>query len=337
MTVAVLAGRAASQVLKAPNSLCTPALPYIHCKTNLHTIAAIQILAAFVCSSLSDYIIFATSTTLVTTAVPGFICLHHRMNKRLAIVVLFTLCIQPAVAADSVMGLSPFMPPMGQFYTDPEGTLRCIECVLCAWDCVCSLSQSSSSPYTQALSNECSFYDPPLFADDSVSIDLSDVIDFNNSSPYIVNDTFQSINVDATTLQTSTIQAYVDGTYLPGYRQQASPARPHGTRHVPCKGGFVCTVEGCNKAFDRKCELNRHLKIHLSRNERPYRCSVCSEGFLYPKDLVRHGNKHTKQNSAKTIYHCHVAGCSNTEGFSRRDNLLRHHRRQHGSVASPPP
>ena len=115
---------------------------------------------------------------------------------------------------------------------------------------------SSSSSYTQALSNECSFYDPPLFPDDSASIDLSDVVDYlNNSNPHLVDDTVQGINADATMLQTSTIQAYVDGTYLPGCRQQASPARPHGTRHVPRRGGFTCTVEGCNKAFDRNCEL----------------------------------------------------------------------------------
>ena len=61
------------------------------------------------------------------------------MNKRLAILVLFTLCIQPAVAADSVMDLSPFMPPMEQFYTDPEGTCRYLECALHAWDCMCYL------------------------------------------------------------------------------------------------------------------------------------------------------------------------------------------------------
>jgi hypothetical protein len=114
---------------------------------------------------------------------------------------------------------------------------------------------SSSSSYTQALSNDCSFYDPPLFPDDSASIDLSDVIDYvNNSSPHlVVDDTVQSLNADATTLQTNTIQAYVDGTYLPGYRQPASPAR--STRHMPRKGGFVCSMEGCNKAFDRNCEL----------------------------------------------------------------------------------
>lgn len=115
---------------------------------------------------------------------------------------------------------------------------------------------SSSSSYTQALSNDCSFNDPLLFPDDSASIDLSDVIDYvNNSSPHSVDETVQSLNADATTLQTNTIQAYVDGTYLPGYRQQASPARSHGTRHVPRKGGFVCSMEGCNKAFDRNCEL----------------------------------------------------------------------------------
>lgn len=61
------------------------------------------------------------------------------MNKRLAIVVLLAFYIQPAAAAGSVMDLSPFMPPMEQFYADLEGTLRCIECALSYWDCMCYL------------------------------------------------------------------------------------------------------------------------------------------------------------------------------------------------------
>ncbi|KAF2999812.1 hypothetical protein E8E13_006587 [Curvularia kusanoi] len=261
------------------------------------------------------------------------------MNKRLAIVVLFALCIQPARATGSVMELSPFMPPMEQFYADPAGTLRCLECALCYLECMCYLSQSSySSSYTQALSNEVSFYDPPLFAEDSDSVDLSDVQDFlNNSGDHLVDENTHTMNVDVTTIQTNAIRAHVDDTYLPGYRQQASPSQPHcARRHAPRKGGFACTVEGCNKAFDRNCELNRHLKIHLSRNERPHRCSICNEGFLYPKDLMRHQGKHSKQGSIKTTYYCQVAGCNNTDGFSRRDNLLRHHRRQHQGIASPP-
>lgn len=197
------------------------------------------------------------------------------MDKRLAIVVLFTLCIQPVAAADSVMNLSPFMPPMEQFYTGLDGTLRCIECALSYWDCMCVLvrcgdiqgqkdsliavqSQSSSSSYTQALSNECSFYDPPLFPDDAGSVDLTDVLGWvNDSHQHPLVGPIQRLNEEATTVQTNTVIAHVKDTYLPGYRGQISPpTQPHSTRrHAPRKDGFACPVEGCNKAYDRNCEL----------------------------------------------------------------------------------
>lgn len=88
-------------------------------------------------------------------------------------------------------------------------------------------------------------------------MDLSEVLDYvNNSSQPLVDDAVQSMNVDATSVQTDTIRAYVKDTYLPGDRQQSSPTQPHSTRrHAPRKDGFVCTVEGCNKTFDRNCEL----------------------------------------------------------------------------------
>ncbi|CAI6337161.1 unnamed protein product [Periconia digitata] len=75
----------------------------------------------------------------------------------------------------------------------------------------------------------------------------------------------------------------------------------------------------------------RHEKTHLNRSERPHKCSLCREAFLYPKDLTRHQNKHAPTQG--TLY-CDVPGCT-SDGFSRRDNLLRHQRRQHpSSVAS---
>ncbi|KAF2621393.1 hypothetical protein BU25DRAFT_354496 [Macroventuria anomochaeta] len=259
------------------------------------------------------------------------------MNRRLIVVVLFTLYLQPAAAANTTMDLSFSVPPMEQFYTDLDGTLRCFECALSYWDCMCAFSSTSS--YPPAPSNESSTYDP--FHDDyAVTVDLIEVLHYvNDSSQLLIDDTVQLMNENGTTVQLDTVQAHVDDTYLPGYRQPStSPAEsqcvPH-RRQAPRKNGFICTVEGCNKTFDRNCELNRHLKIHLGRNERPHRCTVCNEGFLYPKDLTRHQRKHVKQASAKITFYCHVPGCTNTEGFSRRDNLLRHHRRQHEDVASP--
>ncbi|KAH6611885.1 hypothetical protein C7974DRAFT_86369 [Boeremia exigua] len=267
------------------------------------------------------------------------------MNRRLVLLVLVSFFLQPAAAVDPAMDLSFSVPPMEQFYTELDGTLRCIECALLYWECMCTLSSSSSS-YLPALSNESSFYDPPLYPDNDSTMDLSGVLDYvNGSAPLLIDDAVESINMNATMVQSDTVGAHVDDTYVPGYRQTTSsptlsPGVSPGTspghrRYAPRKDGFACAVEGCNKMFNRNCELNRHLKIHLGRNERPHRCTVCSEGFLYPKDLIRHQRKHVKQASAKVTYYCYVDGCSNIEGFSRRDNLLRHQRRQHEGVASP--
>ncbi|KAJ4983870.1 fungal specific transcription factor [Stagonosporopsis vannaccii] len=261
------------------------------------------------------------------------------MNRRLVIVVLFTLYLQPVAAAEQAMDLSFSVPPMEQFYTGLDGTLRCIECTLSCWECMCSLSQSStSSSYNQAYSNESSFCDPSAHADNAATTDLSGVLEYvNGFDQPLMDDTVHSINTNATIVQPITVEAHVDDTYVPGFRQPISLTPSHcSRRHAPRKDGFACTVEGCNKTFDRNCELNRHVKIHLSRNERPHRCLACGEGFLYPKDLNRHQRKHVKQASAKITYYCHVEGCPNTEGFSRRDNLLRHQRRQHEGTASPP-
>jgi hypothetical protein len=46
------------------------------------------------------------------------------------------LYLEPAAAANPVMDFSPSVP---QFLPDLEGTLRCIECALSCWDCVCVL------------------------------------------------------------------------------------------------------------------------------------------------------------------------------------------------------
>ncbi|KAF1923071.1 uncharacterized protein M421DRAFT_426172 [Didymella exigua CBS 183.55] len=260
------------------------------------------------------------------------------MNRRLAIVVLFTLCFQPAAAASPAMDFSYHMPSMEQFYTDFDGTLRCLDCAFIYLDCACALSQSSSS-YPSPPSNESSLYDPPVINAHSDAVDLTEVPNFvTDSSRLLMDSTFQYINEDATTVQPVTVQAHIEDTYLPGCRQPTSPAESQcgpQRRQAPRKNGFACNAEGCNKAFDRNCELNRHLKVHLGRSERPHRCT-CGEGFLYPKDLIRHQRKHVEQAAAKVTYYCHVPGCTNTEGFSRRDNLLRHHRRQHEGVASPP-
>lgn len=81
----------------------------------------------------------------------------------------------------------------------------------------------------------------------------------NDSSRFLVDETVQLMNENETNVQSVTVQAHVDDTYLPGDRQ--SPASlvespcPGPVRHAPRRNGFRCKFEGCNKTFDRNCEL----------------------------------------------------------------------------------
>jgi hypothetical protein len=156
-----------------------------------------------------------------------------------------------------------------------------------------------------------------------------------------------------TIVQPATVQAHVESIYTPGDRITVCETRTKLTSHrrqPPRLDGYPCTVEGCAKTFSRACELkyvaphhysfekqqsptklifpSRHRKIHLDRSERPHKCSVCDEGFLYPKDLHRHQRKHTTSIQSTALY-CHYPSCTNLEGFSRRDNLLRHQRKHY--------
>lgn len=120
-------------------------------------------------------------------------------------------------------------------------------------------SQSSSSYYSPP-SNESSFYNPP-FSNDYTGdqVDLTEVVNFVTGSPqFPVDNTFHRINDNATTVQPVTVRAHIDDTYLPGCRQPTSPGEwqcGSQRRQAPRKNGFACDFEGCNKAFNRNCEL----------------------------------------------------------------------------------
>ena len=75
----------------------------------------------------------------------------------------------------------------------------------------------------------------------------------------LVDDVVRRLNDDSTTIQPSTIQIHVEGTYNPGDRLEAvsragSRRQPH-RRQAPRPGGFPCVLDGCGKTFDRSCDL----------------------------------------------------------------------------------
>ncbi|KAI8938361.1 hypothetical protein NX059_004256 [Plenodomus lindquistii] len=170
---------------------------------------------------------------------------------------------------------------------------------------------------------------------------LAPVRDFvyGQQHPPLMDQNINHINTNETKVDATTVLEHVKDTYTPGDRLGSSRPRPKKSpqrRQAPRPGGFPCEVDTCDKTFDRACDFNRHQKTHLGRSERPHKCSACRETFLYPKDLERHQQKHINEPSARTLFQCRQPGCCQT--FSRRDNLLRHQRRQHSGLtgATPP-
>ncbi|EDU45580.1 Zinc-finger double domain containing protein [Pyrenophora tritici-repentis] len=146
----------------------------------------------------------------------------------------------------------------------------------------------------------------------------------------INNESIQSMEANETKVQSTTIQTHIEDTYTPGDRLSARPSKPRRAaqrRQAPRDGGFACKADGCDKVFNRQCDLNRHQKTHMV--EKPHVCSTCSKGFLYPKDLQRHERQHIDPLLVLNLYRCDHPTCTNLDGFSRKDNLLRHKRNQH--------
>ncbi|KAF2824184.1 hypothetical protein CC86DRAFT_51464 [Ophiobolus disseminans] len=213
-----------------------------------------------------------------------------------------------------------FMEP---FFSDPDSILNpiCHYCAIPFYQCIHAMPQA---PYVPARMFE---YKPQSFHTPLTAADLAPIFAYVEADRQpLMNNYVQNINANETTVQPATVQAYIEDIYTPGDRTGSAPHR----RQAPRAAGYPCKHEGCGKTFDRACELNRHRKTHLKRTERPHQCIVCHEGFLYPKDLLRHQNKHIEQRSEQITHVCKHPGCNN--GFSRRDNLLRHQRKQHSSM-----
>jgi len=89
----------------------------------------------------------------------------------------------------------------------------------------------------------------------------------------------------------------------------------------------------CTKTFSKKHLLNKHFKEHNP----PFRCMIngCNKPFLWKRDYDRHLNaKHPQTVPGLTIWSCPIDGCKfsiqRNGGSSRKDNMDRHKRTQHG-------
>ncbi|CAL4125098.1 unnamed protein product [Meganyctiphanes norvegica] len=86
--------------------------------------------------------------------------------------------------------------------------------------------------------------------------------------------------------------------------------------------GKIYQCNQCNNTFSRKDYLVTHLRTHTG--EKPYQCNLCNKTFTESSNLNRHASKHTgkKQSQSIKCKQCDTA-------FTRKDNLLKHLRKQH--------
>ncbi|KAH8701405.1 hypothetical protein GQ44DRAFT_631816 [Phaeosphaeriaceae sp. PMI808] len=255
------------------------------------------------------------------------------MPLLLAVALFFLL--QPA-AASPVMGYSLPVVPMESYFPDTDDLLSSL-CQCCAQPFFHCVNAVVRQPMVRLPHLYSSFHADSRSPSEAEA--LKPVFTYVNRShrESLRNENIHYINANETTVQPETVQAHIDDTYTPGDRLDETNAGSRTAshrRHAPRPRGFPCPIEGCEKAFDRACDVNRHRKSHLESSERPHQCQVCHEGFLYPKDLNRHRRKHDGQGLTQPNYYCHLPGCNNFDGFSRRDNLLRHQRRQHRAIAA---
>lgn len=226
------------------------------------------------------------------------------------------------------------------YYEDPYGLLFCNLCQV-SWNlCPCDKPLITSDLFFQnddwESSDDPNLYLPPPepFAQAPVEHHQFAPGEAHSHHPRSLQPhNLEQFNQNATIVMPSTVEAHVLDSYNAGDKlrleQSGEPPQQQPRRLPLLPSGYVCKSKGCGEAFDRNCDLNRHVKKRHSKF--PHQCPYCTaKPFQYPKDLKRHITAHHDPSSARL--YCQVPGCTDIEGFSRPDNRLRHQRKSHAHL-----
>ena len=83
---------------------------------------------------------------------------------------------------------------------------------------------------------------------------------------------------------------------------------------------YVCTYEGCNKAYSNSSQLLQHSRLHTGG--KPYQCTFCDKSFAFANEHKEHvRDMHTNSTSHKCSY-CHKI-------YSSEEELSLHKTKEH--------
>ncbi|XP_069499212.1 zinc finger protein 398-like [Ambystoma mexicanum] len=106
---------------------------------------------------------------------------------------------------------------------------------------------------------------------------------------------------------------------------ESNPSNPQLTKSLSNAHQRIFTCTECDKSYDLKGKLIRHMVTHSG--VRPYPCTECDKSFYQMPHLIRHQRTH----SGEKPYACRFCH----KRFNRKDNLHGHERIHTGERISP--